>query len=131
MTAAPGWYPDPSGAPGHRYWDGFGWTVAAPLPARPTPAGVVVTGPNHAVHAILSLLTFWACGGWIWVWLIVAAQNNKRIQQVDAYGNVIVWPMTPQQIAAAEANKRAWMIGGAVGVGLMALILIISVVISR
>jgi hypothetical protein len=22
----PGWYPDPSGAPGNRYWDGTGWT---------------------------------------------------------------------------------------------------------
>jgi hypothetical protein len=25
----PGWYPDPSGAPGHRYWDGQQWTAVA------------------------------------------------------------------------------------------------------
>lgn len=24
----PGWYPDPSGEPGTRYWDGKGWTAA-------------------------------------------------------------------------------------------------------
>lgn len=26
----PGWYPDPSGVPGQRYWDGQGWTSEAP-----------------------------------------------------------------------------------------------------
>ncbi len=59
------------------------------------PAGVIVTGPNHALHAILSLLTFWACGGWIWIWLIVALANNKRARPVDAYGNPIVPPGSP------------------------------------
>jgi hypothetical protein len=34
----PGWYPDPSGAPGMRYWDGNTWTVAAPQ--APTPLAV-------------------------------------------------------------------------------------------
>ncbi len=27
-----GWYPDPSGAPGLRYWDGARWTAVAPAP---------------------------------------------------------------------------------------------------
>lgn len=27
---SPGWYPDPSGAPGTRYWDGQRWGVAQP-----------------------------------------------------------------------------------------------------
>jgi hypothetical protein len=37
MTAPlpPGWYPDPSGAPGQRYWDGYAWHNA--IPARPGP----------------------------------------------------------------------------------------------
>jgi hypothetical protein len=26
VSAPPGWYPDPSGAPGQRYWDGHQWT---------------------------------------------------------------------------------------------------------
>ena len=38
----PGWYPDPSGARGRRYWDGRQWTVVEsalpppPPPPRPT-----------------------------------------------------------------------------------------------
>jgi hypothetical protein len=28
--ATPGWYPDPSGAPNSRYWDGTQWTQNAP-----------------------------------------------------------------------------------------------------
>jgi hypothetical protein len=37
MTTPPGWYPDPSGAPGKRYFDGINWsehrTAEAPRPA--------------------------------------------------------------------------------------------------
>ena len=31
----PGWYPDPSGAPGQRYWDGTAWHTAAPQQQKP------------------------------------------------------------------------------------------------
>ena len=78
----PGWYPDPFGAQGQRYWDGQQWTqVPPPPPQQPVvinnvvgsnmvaPATVFVrTGPNHALHLILTLLT---CGMWAPVWLIV------------------------------------------------------------
>ena len=37
-SPAPGWYPDPSGAPGQRYWDGQQWTI----PARPPAARKVL-----------------------------------------------------------------------------------------
>ena len=93
MTSLPpaGWYPNPSGAPGQRYFDGHDWTAhhrSAPLtsmpshpsrmhPPVPMPTTVVVTGPNHALHAVLTLLTFWACGGWGWIWLIVALSNRR------------------------------------------------------
>jgi hypothetical protein len=30
----PGWYPDPSGAPGTRYWDGSRWNLTAQPPAQ-------------------------------------------------------------------------------------------------
>jgi hypothetical protein len=29
-----GWYPDPSGAPGMRYWDGSQWNLTAQLPRQ-------------------------------------------------------------------------------------------------
>jgi hypothetical protein len=76
-----GWYPEPSGAPGQRYWDGQKWGPKAPVQQQPqvvinntntvaTPAPVYVkTGPNHALHLILTLLT---CGMWLPVWIIVS-----------------------------------------------------------
>lgn len=76
-----GWYPDPSGSTRERYHDGRSWTsefrqaeVRPPIP--------VVEGPNHALHAVLTLLTFWFFGGWAWVWLIVAATNRKTVRYV-------------------------------------------------
>ena len=31
----PGWYPDPSGVPGRRYWDGWRWNLAVSSPPPP------------------------------------------------------------------------------------------------
>lgn len=105
----PGWYSNPSGAPGQRYFDGHDWTPhhraaptpaelpltgmsphavpqqaypsAPPLPYAPPPT-VVVTGPNHVLHALLTVLTFWACGGWAWIWLIVAVSDRRQVRIV-------------------------------------------------
>ncbi|MGP0031455.1 MAG: DUF4328 domain-containing protein [Acidimicrobiales bacterium] len=35
--APPGWYPDPAGGPGRRWWDGYTWTEAVVLPAQAPP----------------------------------------------------------------------------------------------
>lgn len=37
-TPPPGWYPDPSGAPGQRYWDGQTWSAAMAPPVGTPPA---------------------------------------------------------------------------------------------
>jgi hypothetical protein len=80
MSSA-GWYPDPSGAPLQRYWDGAVWTEhSAPLPYERVS---VVQGPNHALHLILTLFTFWACGGWAWIWLLIAISDKKRVRYVS------------------------------------------------
>ncbi len=76
---APGWYPDPSGNPGQRYYDGAQWTDQHAPPAMRQPTAVV-EGPNHALHGILTLFTFWLCGGWGWIWLIVAIMDKKRVR---------------------------------------------------
>ena len=33
--APPGWYPDPAGGPGQRWWDGYAWSEAVVLPQQP------------------------------------------------------------------------------------------------
>jgi hypothetical protein len=35
--APPGWYQDPAGGPGQRWWDGYAWTEATVLPQPPPP----------------------------------------------------------------------------------------------
>jgi hypothetical protein len=58
VEPTPGWYPDPSGGPGQRYWDGT-WTGdfrALPPPAQePAPTRRSVH-PAFAFLAVISLL---------------------------------------------------------------------------
>lgn len=83
----------------------------APLaPMAPAAAGVVVTGPNHALHFILTLFTFWACGGWAWIWLLIALTNTRRVQAVDAYGHVI----QPPSLSRKDTTVRAMVAIGAI-----------------
>jgi len=42
--APPGWYPDPAGGPGQRWWDGYAWNEAVILPTPPPPPGGSGTG---------------------------------------------------------------------------------------
>jgi hypothetical protein len=103
-TPLPGWYPDPSGTPGQRYWDGRQWTHHAPLPQPSiainnnvgTPAPVVfITGPNHALHLILTVFT---CGLWLPIWLlIVAVAGHSRVR------------------VAGQSSNTPLVIGGVIG----------------
>jgi Protein of unknown function (DUF2510) len=80
-----GWHPDPSGTPNLRYFDGQQWTAHTapqPMPTYHAPAsgvGVAVAvanggGPNHALHAVLTLLT---CGAWPPVWILIAIFGGR------------------------------------------------------
>jgi hypothetical protein len=89
-AAAPGWHPDPTGAPLMRYHDGVQWTAhtapAMPPPQYHAPAPVAApaqavavavntgAGPNHALHAVLTLVT---CGLWLPVWILVAIFGRR------------------------------------------------------
>ena len=44
---APGWYPDPAGTSGYRYWDGFRWTDAA----SPAGTGAAYSGDGDDAYA--------------------------------------------------------------------------------
>ncbi|SKU72481.1 Protein of uncharacterised function (DUF2510) [Mycobacteroides abscessus subsp. massiliense] len=84
---APGWFPDPSGAPQQRYFDGVRWTdnvapYAPPRTAHAQPSAVASTavavsvggGINHTLHLVLTVLT---CGLWAPVWLLVAIFGGR------------------------------------------------------
>jgi hypothetical protein len=45
--APPGWYPDPAGGPGQRWWDGYAWTDAVVLPTPPPPPPQWAANPGH------------------------------------------------------------------------------------
>jgi len=54
MSAPPGWYPDPAGAPGrYRYWDGRGWgrdtTTRPDVAPPPGSPGIPMSGPRGPV----------------------------------------------------------------------------------
>jgi Protein of unknown function (DUF2510) len=100
-----GWYPDPSGTPGPRYWDGARWTQVPPPPPAPlqqptvvvnnnivaggyTPPVYVATGPNHALHAVLTLFT---CGAWLPIWIIVAIVHASQPRGQQSYPPAVVY----------------------------------------
>jgi hypothetical protein len=50
--APPGWYADPAGGPGQRWWDGYAWSEATVLPQHPPPppwVGAAAQGPASQV----------------------------------------------------------------------------------
>lgn len=65
----PGWYPDPAGGPGLRYWDGVDWVTAPPagsppsLPVMPPAKQGMSTGGKIALAgAGLFLVVAWGIG---------------------------------------------------------------------
>lgn len=63
---AAGWYADPAGSGGLRYWDGASWTghVTPPRPAAATPPGNVPPAPTPSPPKAKTPA---------WVWVLVAA----------------------------------------------------------
>ena len=70
VPVSPGWYIDPGGAQGMRWWDGHQWS--ADFYPRP----YEYRGPNHILHAILTIML---CGLWAIPWAIIAAVNKKYL----------------------------------------------------
>jgi len=104
-SPAAGWYPDPTGKPMQRYFDGAQWTENY-APVTPQAAGVItVGGVNHVLHAIITLFM---CGLWLPFWIILAATETKRTLAVDVYGNVIQArrPRRPPAAIQAPAAPR-------------------------
>lgn len=64
MSTPAGWYPDPSGVAGTRWWDGAQWTSHAQPPAYPAGGYAAVPAPPAKVEVPTST---------VWVWLAIAA----------------------------------------------------------
>lgn len=55
-TAQPGWYPDPSGGPVQRWWDGTAWTSATQVHGYP-PAATVIRNPKATAGMVLGIVS--------------------------------------------------------------------------
>ena len=117
-----GWFPDPSGQPGQRYYDGQRWTqhfAPTPPPSAPAPPPVVAVavssggGANHALHAVL---TFLSCGLWLPIWILVAIFDSGRGSSAVVAGGAGASAGTPSRL-----NHKPLMIVGAIFLGLVAL----------
>ena len=144
-TTPPGWYPDPSGQPGQRYFDGLRWTphFAPHAPAAPAPAVAVAVanagggGFGGSVHVLHAMLTFLSCGLYLPIWIIciiidAVSASNRRSATAVSLGGAPVYPspvqpvygpprpiQTPQVPAAAPVNSGkvvAIVLGAVVGV---------------
>jgi hypothetical protein len=102
----PGWYPDPSGRPGQRYFDGHQWTISAP----PQPSIIInnnfaapASRPNTALHLALTVFT---CGMWLPVWLIIALIDNQQARAVGQPSRT-----NPVLVAVLAAVGGLYLIG--------------------
>lgn len=108
----PGWYPDPSGAPGERYFDGHGWTeqhrdlsqrpalsdearieILNQVIAREVAGGgrvesrtgfqVVIAWGRPVNHAMNAVATVFTCGLWAGWWLVQVVFSGERREVIE------------------------------------------------
>lgn len=56
MSSAPGWYPDPDGKGGQRYFDGLNWGPQAPAATAPPPPPPPQKKPGGCLKTVLGLV---------------------------------------------------------------------------
>jgi Domain of unknown function (DUF4328)/Protein of unknown function (DUF2510) len=71
--APPGWYQDPAGGPGQRWWDGYAWTEATVLPQHPPPPPWAEAGAPQGPPAQLAP----------WVTASERLSSHSATQRVD------------------------------------------------
>lgn len=87
--SAPGWYPDPSGNGGQRYFDGSNWGPTAPPPPSsqyPTPRPPQGTERRFTIHYGFALLAFFSLLGTVipsFFWFASAANVEPGTTQSD------------------------------------------------
>jgi Domain of unknown function (DUF4352)/Protein of unknown function (DUF2510) len=71
-TAAPGWYPDPSGGGGHRWWDGNVWTADTRPPGTPVVSDPSSPLPVDKPVADRRMMARKLGPLRLWVWILIA-----------------------------------------------------------
>jgi hypothetical protein len=94
---SPGWYPDPWGAPGQRYWDGWQWTAAA---APDAPWRRVWLWVLTAVIAVL-VLSFGGCAAVI----AFGSRNSSEHTDDDYAGSRSIVGISDPQVST---RRIAW-----------------------
>ncbi|WP_163570455.1 hypothetical protein [Fodinicola feengrottensis] len=61
----------------HGYWDGRSWWTVETIPQYIEGRSSMEPG-MIAVHVVLTVLTFYLCGGWGWVFLFHALTARRR-----------------------------------------------------
>jgi hypothetical protein len=107
-----GWYPDPSGGPGQRYFDGHDWighprdlaerlvlsdekrtAILSGLIAREVAGGgrvesqtgfqAVIAWGRPVNHAMNAVATFFTCGLWAGWWLLQVLMSSERREVIE------------------------------------------------
>ena len=93
----PGWYPDPAGGAGTRWWDGQGWTEHAQQPPAPAPAQQPVQPQAHLPQAGQPHAGHWPRSVLLEQPVLVVNQKTKLIELTNEYA---VFDGNGQQLGA-------------------------------
>ncbi|MGA8745107.1 MAG: DUF2510 domain-containing protein [Solirubrobacterales bacterium] len=106
-AAYPGWYPDPLGGAGQRYWDGqrwldntppkgtdskndglvtAGWITAILFPLIGLIVGIVVSGRNDKRGTSIIIAAVVAFVVWIFIWVAINKSNEETA--ANPYGAI-------------------------------------------
>lgn len=99
VMATPGWYPDPSGGGGRRYWDGYRWTTSTTPPTQPPTSNTTLWIVLTAV--IVPGVILGSCS------LITASNNQKAAEKATATSRVPSGPSDQEIASLARAQINA------------------------
>lgn len=120
---APGWYPDPAGGGGYRYWDGLNWIDGAPpnAPGMPAPGYANPAVPFQPAKSGMSkgMKIGLGVGGVVVALAAIGSigdsgNKTKSDSSSSQGGNSVSAPKITQAAPSAPKTKEAAAVGSAV-----------------